>query len=170
MKAKPPILLTSRLKLRPMRVSDAEVLNRINQAEGVLRYFPGSNPPPLERVQRFITGQQQHWQEHGYGNWGIVLAGRRKIIGWAGLQYLPELGETEVGFLLDRPYWGKGYATEAALASLKFGFDHCSLHSIIALVHPHNLASRRVLEKCGMVYQHRLSLWGMALMRYTISH
>jgi len=77
--------------------------------------------------------------------------------------------ETEVGFLLDRPFWGKGYATEAALASLQFGFEHFSLDHIIALVHPDNLASRRVIEKCGMTYMETLSLWGIELMRYQIA-
>jgi len=95
-----------------------------------------------------------------------VPDGEVEIIGWAGLQFLPELDETEVGFLLDRPFWGKGYATEAALASLEFGFEHFGLDHIIALVHPENLASRRVIEKCGMSYTETLSLWGIELMRY----
>ncbi len=85
-----------------------------------------------------------------------------------GLQYLPELDETEVGFLLDRPFWGKGYATEAALASLHFGFENIQLDHIIALVHPDNLASRRVIQKCGMKYVDTLPLWGIELMRHRV--
>jgi ribosomal-protein-alanine N-acetyltransferase len=85
-----------------------------------------------------------------------------------GLQHLPELIETEVGFLLDRPYWGRGYATEATMSCLQFGFEHINLGHIIALVHPENQASRRVLEKCGMVYQETVSLWGIELMRFYI--
>jgi RimJ/RimL family protein N-acetyltransferase len=99
---------------------------------------------------------------------GILPDGEQEIIGWAGLQSLPELDETKVGFLLERPFWGKGYATEAALASLRFGFENYYLDRIIALVHPDNLASRRVIEKCGMVYVENLSLWGIELVRYCI--
>ena len=146
------------------------MLHRIYQSEGVLRYFPIPASPPLEKVQRFVAGQQAHWEQHGYGNWGILPDGEHEIIGWAGLQYLPELDETEVGFLLDRPFWGKGYATEAALASLDFGFEHFNLDHIIALVHPDNFASRRVIEKCGMSYVETLPLWGVELMRYRIEH
>jgi RimJ/RimL family protein N-acetyltransferase len=160
---------TLRLALRQLQPADAEVLHRIYQSDGVLRYFPNPNPPPLERVQRFVAGQQSHWEKHGYGNWGVLPEGAQDIIGWAGLQYLPELNETEVGFLLDRPHWGKGYATEAALASLRFGFERCGLDHIIALVHPDNLASRRVIEKCGMAYAETIALWGIELRRYTIS-
>jgi RimJ/RimL family protein N-acetyltransferase len=165
-----PSLRTPRLNLRPLLPEEAGVLHRIYQSEGVLRYFPNPAPPPLEKLQRFVAGQQAHWEEHGYGNWGILPDGEREIIGWAGLQYLPELGETEVGFLLDRPFWGKGYATEAALASLRFGFEGFNLDHIIALVHPENLASRRVIEKCGLTYEESLSLWGMELMRYRTDH
>jgi ribosomal-protein-alanine N-acetyltransferase len=163
-----PSIQTSHLALRLLQSEDAEALHRIYQSVDVLRYFPNPVPPPLERIQRFIVGQQEHWEKHGYGNWGILLDGDRGIIGWAGLQYLPELDETEVGFLLDKPFWGKGYATEAALGSLSFGFEHFHLEHIIALVHPDNLASRRVIKKCGLVYKDTLSLWGIELMRYRI--
>jgi [ribosomal protein S5]-alanine N-acetyltransferase len=54
------------------------------------------------------------------------------------------------------------------LASVRFGFEHFSLDHIIALVHPDNLASQRVIEKCGMVYKETLSMWGIELMRYLI--
>lgn len=150
-----------------MQPTDTEVLYRIYQTEGVLRYFPNPSPPPLEKVQYFVASQQAHWESYGYGNWGVLPNGENEIVGWAGLQFLPELKETEVGFLLDRPFWGKGYATEAALASLSFGFNNFNLDHIIALVHPNNLASRCVIDKCGMVYMNSLSLWGMGLMRYT---
>jgi ribosomal-protein-alanine N-acetyltransferase len=158
---------TFRLILQPLQPADAVVLHRIYQSEGVLRYFPNPTPPPLEKVQRFLAGQQAHWEKYGYGNWGILPETEKEIVGWAGLQFLPELNETEVGYLLDRPFWGKGYATEAALASLNFGFERFDLDHIIALVHPDNLASRRVIEKCAMVYVETLLLWGIELMRHT---
>jgi ribosomal-protein-alanine N-acetyltransferase len=145
------------------------VLFHIYQTDGVLQYFPNPAPPSaVERVSRFIAGQQAHWERHGYGNWGILPKGEQKMIGWAGLQYLPELEETEVGFLLDRPFWGKGYATEAALASLDFGFASCKLEAIIALVHAGNLASRRVIEKCRMPYVDTIHIWGVDLMRHRL--
>jgi len=79
---------------------------------------------------------------------------------------LPELNETEVGFLLDRPFWGRGYATEAALASLRFGFEQLGLNLIIALVYADNLASRRVIEKCGLTCMEAIFIWNAELLRY----
>ena len=163
-----PTLQTGPLSLRPLQEADAATLHRIYQAEGVLRYFPNTLPPPLEKLQRFVTGQQAHWEKYGYGNWGILPAGEREIVGWAGLQYLPELDETEVGFLLDRPFWGKGYATLAARAALRFGFEHFDFDHLIALVHPENIASQRVIEKCGMLYIETIPLWGIELRRYRL--
>lgn len=159
---------TEHLSLIPLQPADAEILHRIYRAESVLRYFPETTPPPLEKIQRFVTGQQEHWKKFGYGNWGILLDGEKEIIGWAGLQFLPELNETEVGFLLDKPFWGNGYATEAAHASLQFGFDCFDFPNLIALVHRDNFASQRVVEKCGMVCMETIHLWGIDLMRYSL--
>jgi|WetSurMetagenome_2_1015567.scaffolds.fasta_scaffold323150_2 [ribosomal protein S5]-alanine N-acetyltransferase len=163
-----PSITTSRLLLRPLEAADAGALHRIYQVEGVLQYFPNPTPPPLEKVQKFVAGQEKHWAEYGYGNWGILPEGESQIIGWVGLQYVPELNETEVGYLLSQPFWGLGYATEAARASLQFGFEHFDLDHIIALVHPDNLGSRRVIEKCGMTYMENKVLWGLEMMRYCV--
>ena len=165
-----PTLHTKSLSLRPLEPADAEVLHRIYQSDSVLKYFPSSTPPPLEKVQRFLARQQAHWEKYGYGNWAIQLNGEHALIGWAGLQYLPELNETEVGFLLDRPFWGRGYATQAGLASVQFGLEQIHLDHIIALVHPDNLASQRVIEKCGLGYRETIFLWGLDLRRYTLEN
>lgn len=157
---------TARLTLRPLEPGDAVVLHRIYQSDGVLQYFPTTVPPPLERLERFVASQQEHWEKHGYGNWALLPDQETEIVGWAGLQFLPELGETEVGFLLDRPFWGKGYATEAARASIRVGFEVCDVDHIIALAHPENTASRRVIEKCGMTYVDTIHIWGIGLMRH----
>ncbi|MCG2786629.1 MAG: GNAT family N-acetyltransferase [Anaerolineae bacterium] len=164
-----PTFQTVSLTLRPLRETDVPILHRIYQMKDVLAYFPSTAPPQLEKVERWISGQEKHWLEHGYGNWGIAPQGAMEIIGWAGLQFLPELDETEVGFLLSPEYWGKGYATEAALAALQFGFERIRLDHIIALVHPDNLASQRVIQKCGMTYLETIPLWGIQLMRNNIS-
>ena len=152
----------------PLQPADAEILHRIYKTDGVLRFFPNTIPPPLEKVQRFVAGQPEHWEKFGYGNWGILPNGEKEIIGWAGLQFLPELNETEIGFLMDKPFWGKGYATEAARALLQFGLDHFDFSHLIALVHPENFASRHVIEKCGLTCVETIHLWGIDLMRYIL--
>lgn len=163
-----PTLQTSRLSLRPLILADAVTLHGIYQIEGVLQYFPNPNPPALEKVEKFIAGQQVHWETYGYGNWGIIPKGETDIIGWAGLQFLPETNETEVGYLLNRQSWGKGYATEATRASLQFGFEHFNFPEIIALVHPDNAASLKVAAKCGLTVIERKEYWGVEMVRHTL--
>jgi ribosomal-protein-alanine N-acetyltransferase len=160
-----PTLTNSHLSLCPLQSGDAVLLHSIYQQEGVLKYFPSPTPPPLERLDHFVNDQQSHWQTHGYGNWGILPAGEQEIIGWAGLQYLPELDETELGFLLARPFWGKGLATEAARLSTQFGFETCCLDHLVALVYPENHASQAVLNKTNYQYIETIPLWGIQLMR-----
>jgi [ribosomal protein S5]-alanine N-acetyltransferase len=163
-----PVIKTQRLSLQPLTLDDAQTLYEINQEKDVLKYFPVTVPPPIEKVQRFVASQSKHWDQYGYGNWGILPDGGIKIIGWAGLQFLPETGETEVGFLLSRSAWGRGYATEAAQASLRFGFTRFTLEQIIALVHHDNLASRRVIQKCDMTFVENKVYFGIELLRYVL--
>jgi ribosomal-protein-alanine N-acetyltransferase len=163
-----PIIITPQLTLRALENSDVKSLYRIYQTEGALQFFPNPQPPPIERLGQFINHQQDHWKKHAYGNWAITLPGKTEIIGWAGLQYLPETGETEVGYLLDRQFWGRGFATQAAWASLQFGFERFDFDKIIGLVHPDNLASQRVLEKCGLNFIDEKVYFGISLMRYWI--
>jgi ribosomal-protein-alanine N-acetyltransferase len=111
----------------------------------------------------------EHRETHGYGNWGIVPHKEDQIIGWAGLQFLPELNETEVGYLLDKPCWGKGLATEAASKSVRYGLEELKLDHIIALVHLENIASQRVIQKCGMTYVETIPIWGIDLTRYRVN-
>ena len=163
-----PIITSARLAFRPLVFEDAADLHRIYQVEGVLRYFPSPVPPALEEVQKFIQTQTRHWEEHGYGNWALVPKDGTELIGWAGAQFLPETGETEIGYLLARPTWGLGYATEAARVSLDFICKNFDFPQIIALVHPENAASRHVLEKCGLTLLDRKTYFGMEMCRYLI--
>jgi len=163
-----PTLRTDHLTLRPFLSADAVILHHIYQRDGVLQYFPNPTPPSLEKVERFVAFQQAHWEKFSYGNWAVTIQGNQEIIGWAGLQFLPETDETEVGYLLDKPYWGKGYATEAARASLQFGFENFDFPEIIALVHPDNAASLKVVAKCGLTVIERKIYWKIELVRHVI--
>ena len=118
-----PTFETERLRLRPFVHKDAVRLHKILAVDGVLRYYPSSDAPDLERVERLVSRQLEHWEEHGYGWWAVDDKANMELIGWSGLQYLPETDEIEIGYLLARPYWGQGLATEGARVGMIFGFD-----------------------------------------------
>ena len=136
----------------------------------MLQYFPNSDAPSLDGVQRWIQTQLDHWTEHGFGWWAVALQDdpEHHIAGWNGLQYLPETDEIEIGFLLWKSLWAQGLTTEAAQAGLRFGFESCKLTAIMAVTHPDNRASQWVLEKLGMTYTGRTEYFGMAVSRHVI--
>ena len=115
-----------------------------------------------------IAHQLEHWQEHGYGWWAVELTTTGEFIGWCGLQFLPKTEETEVGYLLGKPCWGQGLATEGAQASLLYGFEDIGLKTVVAIVHPENIASQRVIEKLGMSFTGQARYFGMPCCHYTI--
>ena len=155
--------------MRAFTAADAQPLYEIMEERDVLRYFPSPLPPPFERVQRLVQEQLDHWQAHGYGWWALEqLCRPGLLIGWAGLQYLPETDETEVGYLLGTAYWGQGLATEVARASVRFGFEELGLPEIVGIVHPDNVASQRVLEKAGLSCVERTVYFNMECYRYVI--
>lgn len=169
MNATIPTKRTSRLILRPFTEDDAEPLYGILCQDDILRYFPNPGPPSPDRVRRLVAHQLVHWAERGLGWWAVEPHGTPELIGWCGLQFLPETQETEVGYLLSRPFWGQGLATEAARTSLQFGFEELGLESIIGLVHPDNIASQRVLEKLGMSLVDRAIYFGMECLRCSLA-
>ncbi len=122
-----------------------------------------------EKAEPYIAHHLTQWQTRGYGHWGAVTKLDGLLAGWCGLEYLPELDETEVAYLFSHRVWGRGYATEAARAAVRFGFELAGLKAITGLVHPENVGSVRVLEKCGLILADRITLWGMEMLRYRIT-
>ncbi len=161
-----PCITTERLLLRAFSEQDVDPLFDILQQSGILRYYPNSAPPPRETAARIVARQLAHWEEHGYGWWAVEFRDDPRLLGWAGLTYLPETGETEVAYLLRPEVWRRGLATEAAKAALGFGFDRFDFPFIIGLTHPENIASQRVLEKSGLCFVEEAVYFEMNCYRY----
>jgi ribosomal-protein-alanine N-acetyltransferase len=163
------MLKTPRLFLRTFTAADAEPLFQVFHDGDVFRFFPNPSPPALPRVLNFIERQIDHEEKYGYGFWAVERQADRALLGWCGLQYLPETGETEVGYLLGKASWGQGFATEAARACLRAGFQTFSLEQIVAIVHPRNAASIHVIDKLGMTFVDRTYYFGIEVLRYRLA-
>lgn len=145
-------IATQRLTLRPFQAEDVPALFTILSEPNIMQYFPTPTTPDLARVEKIVAGQIEAWEKHQRTFWALEWQANGILIGWCGLQYLPETGETEVGYLLAQPWWGRGIATEAARCSVAYGFDELALNLIIGITHPQNTASQNVLRKAGLVY------------------
>ena len=163
-----PINPTSRLILRPFSLEDVDAMTRILGQKDVLRYFPRSDPPARDRVEKMIQGLITHWRERGYGLWAVEARSSGELMGRCGLQYLPDTDEVEVDFILGPDFWNKGYATEAGRASVRYGFEVLGIDCIVGIVHTGNGPSQRVLEKLGMVRIEHKEFFGMDCYRCAI--
>ena len=146
---------TERLLLRPFTNIDAHNLFDLDSDPAVMRYVNGGNPTPLEVVQNedlpwFIEYGERH---EGYGFWATIEKSTREFVGW--FLFRPaEDGrpdEPELGYRLRQSAWGKGYATEGSRALIRMGFANTPVLRVVAFAHADNTASRRVMEKVGMV-------------------
>jgi ribosomal-protein-alanine N-acetyltransferase len=158
------LLTTERLVLRPPTLDDLPAWHAIYlDAEevwyGAPRSSLGENRDKLER-------QIAQFEEHGFGMCAVELVG--ETIGAAGLQPLEGGPEIEVGYRFLKEHWGHGYATESARASIAYGFDELGLERIVAVALETNLASRRVLEKCGLNEIGLAHVYGLEHMKYEI--
>jgi RimJ/RimL family protein N-acetyltransferase len=149
----PVSIVTERLVLRRWRESDIAALARLNADPEVMRYFPRSYS--LEETQARIAIWSAGFEARGYSPWAVEAPGVASCIGLVGPaqigEDLPLAGKMEIAWRLDRPFWGKGYAAEAARASLRDVFERLRPSEVIAYTAAVNTPSRRVMEKLGMV-------------------
>jgi ribosomal-protein-alanine N-acetyltransferase len=143
---------TERLILRELRRSDLSALAKMNADPRVMEHFPGSLS--REDSDAFAGRIRAHWNQCGFGSWAVERLEDGVFLGIVGLSH-PRFEAhftpcVEIGWRLAAAYWGKGYATEAAKAAVRLGFERLGLDQIVAFTVPQNQRSRRVMEKLGM--------------------
>ena len=144
------ILETDRLLLRQLTMADTEKLHRVLSDPIAMTHYP--RPFDREMTIRWIDRNLQSYAELGFGLWAVVHKKDAKLIGDCGLtlQSVDGIAELEIGYHISRGYWGRGLATEAAIACREYAFNVLQRDRVISWMGPANLASRRVAEKAGM--------------------
>ncbi|WP_133130836.1 GNAT family N-acetyltransferase [Legionella yabuuchiae] len=146
-------ITTARLNLRSWKHSDIEVFYQINQEPKVLEFLPGAMSH--DAVKSFMEKQNKQFQERGFMLWAVEIKESSELIGFVGLNFtdhpFPFAPAVEIGWRLGSKYWGKGYATEAAIAALNFGFNQIHLNEIVSFTVPENIRSQRVMKRIGMM-------------------
>jgi [ribosomal protein S5]-alanine N-acetyltransferase len=146
------IIETDRLLLRSFTSEDAQLFYELNHEPEVTKYTydPVRDIDHAKQVLEQIILPQ--YALYNYGRWAVHTKPSLEFIGWCGLKCRPERNEIDLGYRFIKKKWGKGYATEAAYACIKYGFEKLNLQRIIGRAVPGNIASLNVLEKCGMTY------------------
>ncbi len=148
---------TENLILREFRLTDAEDFFKMDSLPEVHRYLGNTPVQSIDQVIHTIEFIQSQYASFRIGRWAAIEKSSGNFIGWSGLKYVTELtnnrtGFYDVGYRLHPNYWGKGYATQSAMAVLTYGFKNLPLDEVIGTCNIHNKASRRVLEKCGLKF------------------
>ncbi len=147
-------LTTQRLRLRSWRPADREPFAQLNGDPLVMAHFPAI----LSRAESdaLLDRLAQNLNRRGFGFWAVEEQATGQLIGFVGLNipgfeahFTPAV---EVGWRLARPFWGQGYATEAARCALKHGFEQLGLTEIVSFTVPDNWRSRAVMERLGMTH------------------
>jgi ribosomal-protein-alanine N-acetyltransferase len=163
-----PIIETARLRLRGPVPADLDACEALYANPAVLRYLAKRSITPRERAANALRFVEDRWlrPEGGFawviasqdGGEGVEDGARPdgRFVGWCAVEQSGNAawaGEVELRYALDEPYWGRGYATEAARAAVRYGLERAGWDPIVAAIIPGNEASRRVLEHLGFEYE-----------------
>jgi RimJ/RimL family protein N-acetyltransferase len=160
---------TARLYLRPFTSDDLDMFAAIRSDPEVMRFIGNGKPQSRDQTSARLKAIIEHRNRHGFGLWAATDKLSRDLIGFCGLQHLDNTEEIEVGYCLAAHCWGRGLASEAARASLRYGFEELSSERIVAVVQPENLASCRVLEKVGLKYVRNARFYDTEVKYYDIA-
>jgi ribosomal-protein-alanine N-acetyltransferase len=161
MQAAPIVCETQRLVLREFTLDDLVPLVAMHSDPEVCRFIGGVRSP--EQSRQNLVQWMAAYRRDGVSKWAVVLRETGELVGRCGLtpEHIEDTTEWELGWTFARPFWGKGYATEAAAAAMDYWFRELRKPHVISLIRPGNVASTRVAQRLGMKYN-RTVLWNGA--------
>jgi ribosomal-protein-alanine N-acetyltransferase len=161
-----PEITTERLLLRHFRAEDLGPHRQAVDDDPAVTWHH-KRWSLAESLKRWAERLEQ-WEKNKFGMWIVEERGTGTVLGHCGLQPLEGTDDVELGYYLGRAAWGRGFATECAAASLRFGFEQIKLPRIVAVTRVRNTASQHVLEKLGMTFEGKATAYGFPVLRYQI--
>ena len=150
-----PEVQTERLVMRGFTDDDLDELAAINADPEVTRWVGDEHGLSREETWRRIAYFVGHWELRGFGQWALIERATGKLVGRAGLLRPEGWPGLEVGWLVAREHWGRGFAPEAGRASMEWAREELGADHIISLIEDENQRSARVAEKLGMTVEGR---------------
>lgn len=161
------ILHTERCILRELTPDDAAFAFELNLDPLVLK-FTGDGPfASIDEAKKFLE-DYDYRKLHGMGRWGVVRKSDNKVLGWCGLKYNLDIDEVDLGYRFLIEHRNEGYATEASLGCLDYGFNELKIGRIVANAIKENGASIKVMQKIGMRFCKESTLHGQVSVKYEI--
>jgi RimJ/RimL family protein N-acetyltransferase len=161
-------LETERLVLRMFRESDTDAYAEMVGDPEVMRFLGGGQPVPRAEAWRNMAMVLGHWHLRGYGMWAVEEQASGELVGRVGCWRPEGWPGLEVGWTLRRRFWGRGYATEAARASVAYAFETLDQTRVISLIAPENVNSIRVAERLGEKPEGEWDIFGTKVIIYAV--
>jgi RimJ/RimL family protein N-acetyltransferase len=147
-------------------MDDAELLIDLNSDPEVTRYT-GDGPVNKAEALKILAEVILPQYKNKMGRWAVHTKEKNEFIGWCGIKYLPSLDEYDLGYRFFKKHWGKGYATEAAKATMEYGKNVLKLKEIVGRAAVDNHNSIKVLEKSGLHFKENGVEHGDAIVKYS---
>lgn len=163
-----PVIETTRLRLRALVEGDLDALHAVGRDPEAARYIGDGTPLDARGAWRFIALNTGHWCMRGYGQWAVEERATGAFVGRLGMWMPYGWPDLEIGWMIARDRWGRGYATEGARAALSWAFATLRPERVISLIHPDNAASIRVAEKIGETLTGTHDLFGQTVRVYAV--
>jgi ribosomal-protein-alanine N-acetyltransferase len=163
------LLETKRLRMSPWQAEDWREFHEIATDPQVMRYIHDGTPWQETRSREFVERQMALFAARQFCLWKLAPRQDGPLIGFCGLQPLPETSEIEIGWWLARDQWGRGLATEAAREALRDGFERVGLERIVAIAQPANGASVHIMQKLGMQFERMTEARGIPVVLYALA-
>lgn len=164
-----PTITTNRLRLRGFQASDLDAYAAMQANPEVMRHMVMGSPSTRAEVWRTMATSIGAWALRGYGMWACEKIADGAFIGSVGVFHPLDWPEPEIAYSLDRPFWGQGFATEAAGAARDWLFASFPFARVASFIRPDNLASKRVVERLGAVCERTFELRG-SLYEHWVHH
>jgi len=148
---------TDRVLIREINAGDVEGMFELDSDKEVHKFLGNKPFVTIKQSEDQIGFIQRQYAEYGIGRWAVLDKATNEFIGWTGFKWMKDTinhhsNYHDFGYRLKRKFWGKGLATESALAAMNYGMETLGLNDIYAMTDVNNMASRHVLEKIGMQY------------------
>lgn len=162
-------LETERLRLRRMTLDDADLILGVFSDSVAMQYYDSTRD--FDQTLGWIRWNLDMYERCGHGMWAAFDRESNRFVGMIGLVVQDVLGEEEIeiGYLLLRSCWGRGYATEAARRCRDFGFWELDRERLVSLIDPRNVPSRHVAARVGMRLEREVEKWGKTVCVYSLA-
>lgn len=162
-------ITTERLYMRKLSLEDIDDIYNIVKKNTVGKWLAASRGMTKEEAKIYVEKFVDHWNQYDFGIWAVLNKFTGEIIGHCGLRYVDQKEEDiEIMYLLDPEFWGRGYAAEAAEASIQYATNSMEIKKLIARIKITNDKSKRVLETLGFQFAYDKDYGGKQLSHYEI--